>query len=217
MGRWLSPDWSAKAEPVPYAKLDDPQSLNLYSYVRNNPLDRTDPDGHCDSLKSCWNVLIGKTETINRPIPTPGLPAGVVHFTYWKNAPRLGPKVEQKLQKELGKPGVMEAVIGFTTNGGHDPKSNHYKGLAADIESIDGTPMTNKALNTTPDAYKVISDAIQYANEQGAHEVFGPGGQTYKDGQPFTASTPAKQQGLVDLHATHLHITVHIPIGGEDE
>ena len=30
MGRFLSPDWSAKAEPVPYAKLDNPQSLNLY-------------------------------------------------------------------------------------------------------------------------------------------------------------------------------------------
>ena len=33
MGRWLSPDWSAKEEPVPYAKLDDPQTLNLYGYV----------------------------------------------------------------------------------------------------------------------------------------------------------------------------------------
>jgi len=48
MGRWMSPDWSAKAEPVPYAKLDDPQSLNLYAYLRNNPLSRTDPDGHQD-------------------------------------------------------------------------------------------------------------------------------------------------------------------------
>jgi RHS repeat-associated protein len=47
MGRFMSPDWSAQAEPVPYAKLDDPQSLNLYSYVRNNPLARTDQDGHC--------------------------------------------------------------------------------------------------------------------------------------------------------------------------
>jgi hypothetical protein len=46
MGRFLSPDWSAKIEPVPYSKLDDPQSLNLYSYVRNNPLSRVDPDGH---------------------------------------------------------------------------------------------------------------------------------------------------------------------------
>jgi RHS repeat-associated protein len=47
MGRFLSPDWSAKEEPVPYAKLDDPQTLNLYSYVGNNPLARADADGHC--------------------------------------------------------------------------------------------------------------------------------------------------------------------------
>jgi RHS repeat-associated protein len=38
MGRFMSPDWSAKAEPVPYAKLGNPQSFNLYSYVYNNPL-----------------------------------------------------------------------------------------------------------------------------------------------------------------------------------
>lgn len=30
MGRFMSPDWSAREEPVPYAKLDDPQTLNLY-------------------------------------------------------------------------------------------------------------------------------------------------------------------------------------------
>jgi RHS repeat-associated protein len=46
MGRFMSPDWSAKAEPVPYSKLDDPQTLNLYAYVGNNPLSRVDPDGH---------------------------------------------------------------------------------------------------------------------------------------------------------------------------
>jgi hypothetical protein len=52
MGRWLSPDWSAKEEPVPYAKLDDPQTLNLYVYVRNNPLSNVDADGH-----ACSGVL----------------------------------------------------------------------------------------------------------------------------------------------------------------
>ena len=44
--KFLSPDWSAKAEPVPYATMGDPQSLNLYAYVRNNPLRGVDPDGH---------------------------------------------------------------------------------------------------------------------------------------------------------------------------
>jgi RHS repeat-associated protein len=55
MGRFLSPDWSAKAEPVPYAKLDDPQSLNLYAYVRNNPLSRIDADGHYELNDSGCN------------------------------------------------------------------------------------------------------------------------------------------------------------------
>jgi RHS repeat-associated protein len=57
MGRWMSPDWSAKAEPVPYAKLDNPQSLNLYAYVGNNPMTRVDPDGHvadpCKGRQDC--------------------------------------------------------------------------------------------------------------------------------------------------------------------
>jgi hypothetical protein len=43
----MSPDWSAQAEPVPYAKLANPQTLNLYAYVGNNPLSGIDADGHC--------------------------------------------------------------------------------------------------------------------------------------------------------------------------
>ncbi len=46
MGRFMTPDWSAKVQPVPYAKLNDPQSLNLYAYVRNNPMNGVDADGH---------------------------------------------------------------------------------------------------------------------------------------------------------------------------
>lgn len=47
MGRFISPDWSANQDPVPYARLDDPQSLNLYTYGGNNPLIHIDADGHC--------------------------------------------------------------------------------------------------------------------------------------------------------------------------
>lgn len=45
MGRFLSPD-DVGGDP------SNPQSLNLYSYVANNPLSRTDPTGH-DFYQSC--------------------------------------------------------------------------------------------------------------------------------------------------------------------
>jgi RHS repeat-associated protein len=47
LGRFTSPDWSETPEPVPHADLRDPQTLNLYGYIRNNPLSRNDPTGHC--------------------------------------------------------------------------------------------------------------------------------------------------------------------------
>jgi hypothetical protein len=43
----MSPDWADKPEAVPYSSLDNPQSLNLYGYVNNNPLSKVDADGHC--------------------------------------------------------------------------------------------------------------------------------------------------------------------------
>jgi hypothetical protein len=71
MGRFLSPDWAAKAESVPYAKLDDPQSLNLYAYVMNNPLSRTDPNGHW-CLSKGWGI--GTTCTLAPPPQPPPPP-----------------------------------------------------------------------------------------------------------------------------------------------
>jgi RHS repeat-associated protein len=46
IGRWMTPDWSGQPSPVPFAKLTDPQSLNLYSFVTDDPLSHTDLDGH---------------------------------------------------------------------------------------------------------------------------------------------------------------------------
>ncbi len=46
LGRFMTPDWAAKPVSVPYASFGDPQSLNLYAYVGNNPLSRADLDGH---------------------------------------------------------------------------------------------------------------------------------------------------------------------------
>ncbi len=52
IGRFMSPDWAAKPTSVPYAEFGDPQSLNLYSYVRNSPIVRVDADGHS---YASWN------------------------------------------------------------------------------------------------------------------------------------------------------------------
>lgn len=59
MGRFMSPDDVG-------GHLEDPQTLNLYSYVGNNPLSRTDPSGHdfyqsCQTQSAtCGSQVIGK-------------------------------------------------------------------------------------------------------------------------------------------------------------
>ena len=46
MARFISPDSSEGPDPVPFGDLGDPQSLNLYTYLTNNPLSNVDDDGH---------------------------------------------------------------------------------------------------------------------------------------------------------------------------
>ena len=49
LGRFISPDFQdddTDPEPSPWADFTNPQSLNLYSYVLNNPVSHSDPDGH---------------------------------------------------------------------------------------------------------------------------------------------------------------------------
>lgn len=49
MGRWTTPDWSGRPMTIPYADFGDPQSLNLYLYVRNDPIGKADADGHIEN------------------------------------------------------------------------------------------------------------------------------------------------------------------------
>ena len=46
LGRFMTPDWAARPTAVPYAVFGDPQSLNLYVFVRDNPVNHVDADGH---------------------------------------------------------------------------------------------------------------------------------------------------------------------------
>ena len=47
LGRFITPDWSDQPTEVPYAKMGDPQTLNLFAYLRSNPTGGVDLDGHC--------------------------------------------------------------------------------------------------------------------------------------------------------------------------
>ena len=62
-GRWMLPDWSSVPEAVPYANLNLPATLNLYTYVGNNPITGRDVDGHQDGNKS--NAHTGTSITVS--------------------------------------------------------------------------------------------------------------------------------------------------------
>src|SRR5690348_4586152 len=74
LGRWITPDWAAKAVDVPYAEFSDPQSLNLYSYVRNVPTVKMDVDGHIPQLAMEFMQNLQKlgNDFINHPLQTTG-------------------------------------------------------------------------------------------------------------------------------------------------
>lgn len=60
LGRWTSPD-----QPMIDQESEDPQSWNLYSYVRNNPLRNTDPFG-LDCITTSNQSSSGVTVTTER-------------------------------------------------------------------------------------------------------------------------------------------------------
>ncbi len=109
MGRWMSPDWSAKADPLPYAKLNDPQSLNLYSYVGNNPLSNVDRDGHAPDI-----LVIEDGPTQGNPIGHTSIAVtGNGVYSFGTNTP-LGSSTTDFLKMESGRRDQTVTVIKTT-------------------------------------------------------------------------------------------------------
>ncbi len=74
-GRWLSADWSSVPEPVPYANLSNPQTLNLYGMVSDNPETFADLDGHL----GCGFLWLGTCQ--QTPPPSPPTRCGITTRT----------------------------------------------------------------------------------------------------------------------------------------
>ena len=125
LGRFITPDWSASQDPVPYAELDNPQSLNLYAYVQNNPLTFHDATGHyhCDPDTATWGP---DGVTVH---------AGACHFD-WSDLPQIAAVVghhfiPRAVWQNISKGSNAWRVLEKTTSGAlKNPKiSNPYDRL----------------------------------------------------------------------------------------
>jgi RHS repeat-associated protein len=138
-GRFTSPDWSAKPEPIPYTDSKDPQSLNLYAYVRNNPLKNRDLDGHW-----CVFGVVGTscTPPPPPPAPPPGPPAqlmqpngGHQQVNYRPGVPPAAGHL-QNLVQCIGECARTPLTVTSTSEhmeGAHGPDTPHGRGEAADL------------------------------------------------------------------------------------
>jgi RHS repeat-associated protein len=61
-GRFLSADWSSTPSPVPYANLTNPQTLNLYAMVSDNPESFADLGGHVGGIGGPEILFAGQCE-----------------------------------------------------------------------------------------------------------------------------------------------------------
>ncbi len=198
MGRFMSPDWSSKAEPVPYAKLNDPQSLNLYSYVRNNPLTKVDADGHCFEDLCVFETIAAYavvTAVIHTAAAYMASPAYQENSRQLANAvSQLSSKVSNALHKDAPAPttGDKNTTPAAQTNptGPAQPKSNPWTGTPGSTSTTlapDGTP--KQAREYGPDGYPKTDVDFGHDHGQGdphAHDTGRP-----SDGSPPTASDRA--------------------------
>jgi RHS repeat-associated protein len=189
MGRFLSPDWSKNPQGVPYADFTNPQSLNLYGYVLNNPLSHADPDGHeCDACKQFYQAL---TDMISVKVSTTagthdegsflGLKVGIssgssVSVTYHPfsdKEPEISSENKSTIEAKIG-PGKVEADIPMQTP-----------------TTPDGKP-TVSAGSDKP-SVKVSSDGeISLAGVTATVEGKGPGGGVEVDANSKDLVTAAK-------------------------
>ena len=163
MGRWLSPDWSAKEEPVPYAKLDNPQTLNLYAYVGNNPITHIDLDGHLSCI-GFWCSVSGQSD-----------PRAENYFRHSLSSTQRAAKNSQAQQnnKEVStvynETSGLQPVAGKSTSANlHDARKSeaHAYENGGNFQSIDHlSPRELTAIKTFDPAKAAFADSVSAVRE----------------------------------------------------
>jgi RHS repeat-associated protein len=217
MGRFMSPDFSADPSPVPFAEFVDPQTLNLYSYGKNNPLRWVDPDGHMHqectkSQTSSQDANGNMTITVSEhctDVPD------FSDWSYWYHPPTRAQI--QAWGVASSKPGywnnvpVSQDIMPWGMTGGLAGEiSWSSKELAAIAKSLEGgaTSVTVKTKSEAEELFLRLYQGDGYRNTTGmgateAKQMFGEKAGTYHWDAAGEGHGPSNPHGASD------HLQIH--------
>jgi RHS repeat-associated protein len=153
-GRWYSPDWASAQVPVPYADLHNPQTLNLYAYVGDDPTNHPDADGHfiLGALAGLVGNILGSDDPVRQIAEamvlytaslTHIVPDSTHHPRKAQNKPKLHPKSKPNLfvkanppiSKAHTKAAASQEVDYFSADAKGNRVQNHTLGLSEKFTS----------------------------------------------------------------------------------
>jgi RHS repeat-associated protein len=185
-GRFTIPDWAAAPTAVPYAKFGDPQSLNLYSYVENAPVNRADADGHdFDFLEAAKYVVQGISDGAAIGAAAGAAIGGTGGTLVAPGVGTVGGVVAGSVAGSIDGAitgGLVGAALYFsksTSESKSNPQENRERGLEKERETLQKEglekntktfkatdPKTGKAGGTVPDAVRENGQTVERKSVQ---------------------------------------------------
>jgi RHS repeat-associated protein len=183
-GRFLTPDWSASPEPIPYEKPGLPQTLNLYSYVGNNPITGIDPDGH-----DGWDFITGALNATLSDIGVSKRLSGNEDFTAGQGAGDLATTVA----------GGYATLSAAAADGGIDISSGGAALLMSSPIQVMAVAIPAKATATAAshlgDDLKNAANSFSKSGDDSNKKVPNPDGSKGKPDHQQTANEEAAKMG----------------------
>ena len=201
LGRWLTPDWAAKATAVPYAEFADPQSLNLYGYVRNIPTTKVDVDGHgcgempcdmvplgdiiSDAAKAAWHFLTSGPPGHSLGMPTLPAPNCTCPGTGSQNNNSNNENNNNSYQKNTKADQVKENAAKGKAS---EQKVLNEKGLTKNTDKVSGTEGKSIPDYQTDKTVGEIKDANNVSNTKQLRIQKEAAGQSGRDHELVTGT-----------------------------